>query len=490
MTLPPAARAAAAVLLLGGLAAITRVSSWRKPLGTDTGQYLYIGDLVLDGQTPYVDAVNNKGPVTYLLFALIRLGAGTSSTAVRLSLLVFAVAAALALGAYIAHFAGRSAGILAAVTFALFAGLPGLQGDDPNTEQYGVAFMVGGLWLATRPGTWWALGAGAAVAAAALMNPALVVAAPFVAFELWRTQDDRVGRRLGRIGLGFLGGVALAAPVVAWMLLAGAFDDMWEQVVEVARRASNASFGSGGARTRELADYREGALAVPERGLWLVGLAGLLVACTSHRLRRVAVPMILWVAVAWARVKGATYEFPHHYYPVLPALAAGIALGVARVWELLPAGRSAVRWGIAVVALAVPLWVWVGDNEREALQVAPGKRWGPEGDKFALAYPIADFVRDHTTPDEQILVVGTDPEVYWLAERRANGPVFDVFPILKRDRKWFRLRILDFIRNPPAAIVAMPDAELADPLFPDFFDLGVYPPAFEVGGARVWLRKK
>ena len=408
----------------------------------------------------------------------------------RLTLLVFAVAAALALGAYVAHFAGRNVGILAAVAFALFAGLPGLQGDDPNTEQYGVTFMVGGLWLATRPGAGWALGAGAAVAAATLINPTLIVAAPFVAFELWRTQRDAVRARLGRIGLGVLGGVALAVPVIAWMLLSGAFDAMWQQVVEDTRRASNASFGSGGVRTRDLSDYRSGSFALPDRGLWIAGLAGLLVACTSRRLARVAIPMILWVVVGWARVKGASYEFPHHYYPVLPALVTGLALGVARVWDFVPSGRAAVRWAIAVVAIAVPLWVWVGDAEREALGMPAAKRWGPEGDKFALAYPIADFLRDHTAPDDEILVVGTDPEVYWLADRRANTPVFDVFPIFKRSRRWYSRRLLDFIRNPPAAIVAMPDAERADPLFPDLLDIGVYPPAFEVEGARVWLRKK
>src|SRR5687767_5630823 len=135
VTLPPAARAAAAVAVLAGLAAITRISSWRKPLNTDAGQYLYIGDLILDGGTPYVDAANNKGPLTYLLFAAIRLGAGTSMTAVRLCLLAFAVIAALALGAYVARVATREAGVLTAIAFALFAGLPAMQGDDPNTEQ-------------------------------------------------------------------------------------------------------------------------------------------------------------------------------------------------------------------------------------------------------------------------------------------------------------------------------------------------------------------
>ncbi|HEX8208286.1 MAG TPA: hypothetical protein VF587_19640 [Solirubrobacteraceae bacterium] len=533
VTLPHAARAAVAVAVLTGLAALTRISSWRKPLATDSGQYLYIGDLILHGDTPYVDAVNNKGPMTYLLFALIRLGSGTSMTAVRISLLAFAVIAALALGAYVARVATREAGVLTAIALALFAGLPAMQGDDPNTEQYGIAFVAVSWWLATHAGARWALGAGACVAAAVAMNPAFVIALPFVAFELWRARGGGPSReRLKRIGLGVIGGASLVAPILLWLLVRGALDDMWTQVVEHATSGADASFsrggvppsepiapapdpapagggggggagGSGGADTgpaREapkevfgppgrIEEWRYGTFALPERGLWIVGVAGLLLACTEARLRRAALPLLLWIVACWARVKGATYEFPHHYYPAVPGLAAGLALGVARLWSF--AGRrEVVRVAIAVVALGVPLWLWVGDPEREALDYPAELRWGSQYESFSLAYPVAEFLRDHTEPDDPILVVGTDPEVYWLADRRANTPYFDVFPLLRK-RTLIGRRSNDVTYDPPAAIVAMPDAEEADPYFPALLDLGIeYPPAFELRGARVWLRKK
>ena len=527
VTLPLAARAAGAVVLLAGLAALTRISSWRKPLATDSGQYLYIGDLILHGDTPYVDAVNNKGPMTYLLFAVIRLGAGTSMTAVRLALLAFAVLAAVALGAYVARVATREAGVLVAVSFALFAGLPAFQGDDPNTEQFGTPLVVVAWWLATHAGPRWALGAGAAVAAAVAMNPAFVIALPFVAFELWRARSGAPAReRLRRLALGVAGGVALVAPILLWLLARGALDDMWDQVVRYASAVSDASFtrggvpagdpapgdatgagGDGGAGSGPVgggggeAEPREpfgppgrterwdfGAFAMPARGLWIAGLAGLLVAGTDRRLRRAALPLLAWVIACWARVKGATYEFPHHYYPAVVGLAGGLGLGAARLVSLVPR-PAAARWALALVVLGLPLWQWVAVPEREALDYPAELRWGSAFESFALAYPVAEFVRRHTEPDEPILVVATDPEVYWLADRRANTPYFDVFPILS-DARFAGARANDVIENPPAAIVAMPGAEDADPYFVDLLDLGEFPPAFDREGARVWLRKK
>jgi 4-amino-4-deoxy-L-arabinose transferase-like glycosyltransferase len=489
--LPPAGRAAAAVALLALLAAVTRVSSWRKPLATDSGQYLYIGDLILDGGTPYVDAVNNKGPLTYLLFAAIRLGAGTSMTAVRLALLAFAVVAAVALGAYVAHHAGRAAGVLAALAFALFAGLPAFQGDDPNTEQFGVAFMVGSWWLATRAGSSprWGLAAGGAAAAAVAINPTFVVALPIVAFELWRA---RPRRRVRALALGVAGGVAVAGPLLVWLLAAGALDEMWTEVVERAGGSTDGSFDRGGVPDTGPAgaaggdDAGSGSFAVPAGGLWLAGIAGLLLGCTERRLRRVALPLLATVALGWARVKVATYEFPHHYYPVLPALAAGLALGIARAWPLV--ARPRLRWALAAAVLALPLWQWVVVPERDALAVPAAERWGPGFESFALAYPIAEFIRANTKPGDRILVAGTDPEVYWLADRHANTRYFDVFPLL-REGRYIGARANDVVYDPPAAIVAMPNAEVADPYFPALLNLGRYPPAYEVEGARVWLRR-
>jgi hypothetical protein len=484
-TLPPAARPVAAAVLLAGLAALTRASSWRKPLGTDTGQYLYVGDLILHGGTPYTDAVTNKGPMTYVLFALIRLAAGTSMTAVRLALLAFAVVAAVALGAYVAHFAGRAAGALAAVAFALFAGLPALQGADPNTEQLGVAFIVGSWWLATRSGRGarWPVAAGVSIAAAAAMNPALGLALPFTAFEVARASRTGVLRRLA---LATAGGLAVALPFLLWLLAKGALDDMWRQVVDFALDRADGSVTRGAVRDDGTATGSDGTgtLGLPARGLWLLGVLGLLVACTEARMRRVAVPLLAWVVVCWARVKVATYEFPHHYYPVVPALAAGLALGALRAGALVAGPR--LRWALAAVVLVIPLWHWVGEPERDALDVPPRLRWGEEFRSFSLAYPIASFVRAHTREDDRILVAGTDPEVYWLAGRRASTPYFDVFPLLA-DRHRVGRRANDVAYDPPAAIVAMPGAEDADPFFVDLLALHEFPPAFELDGARVWL---
>src|SRR5262245_25069203 len=174
-----------ALVLFAAIAAVTRPATFNAPLEYDPPLYLYGGNLILHGHTPYVDMIATKGPATYLLFALIRLVSGTSVVIIHLTLVLFAALTAAALMAYVARFAGMAVGFLAGVVFALFSATSDLEGYSSNTEQYGVAPMVGAWWLATRT-EWWGTGlAGGLTAFAALMNPAFVVVAPFVAYELW-----------------------------------------------------------------------------------------------------------------------------------------------------------------------------------------------------------------------------------------------------------------------------------------------------------------
>ena len=152
---------------------------------------------------PYKDGADNKGPLTFLLFAVIRLVSGTSVVLVRLTLLLFVVAASLALAVLVAHYAGRCAGFCGGGCCSpRWSSMQPWEGDDPNTEQYGVAFMVGAWALATRPSRRAAVASGAVLAGGVAINALFGLAAPFVVYELVRAGGRRAvavrGRRCGR----------------------------------------------------------------------------------------------------------------------------------------------------------------------------------------------------------------------------------------------------------------------------------------------------
>ncbi len=465
----------ASLVLFAAIAAVTRPATFNAPLEYDPPLYLYGGNLILHGHTPYVDMIATKGPATYLLFAGIRLVAGTSVVIVHLTLVLFAALAALALAAYVARFAGKAIGFLAGLVFALFSATADLEGYSSNTEQYGVAPMVGAWWLATRR-EWWATGlAGGLTAFAALMNPAFVVVAPFVAYELWASSSAGRGRRFA---WAVAGAAVVAVPILLWIALSGAFGDMLDQVFGYAR----SGVGGGGGRFWH----------VPAPALWVLGVIGCAVAMRDARLRRVAIPTLLSIVVAWTRVKVANYSYSHHYYPALPGIAAGIAVGIGSLWR-----RSLLeRVAICALVLAVPLWSEVLRFQGHALREPATLRfYKTASHPYHLVYPVSAFIRSHTSPSDTIYMAGGLPSreatgapgVYWLADRFSATKFIDTPPSRWVLAGYASDRRRELLAHPPKAIGLMPQFQV-DPDLRDVLRRYRYRLAYEVNGARVWLR--
>jgi hypothetical protein len=474
-TAPGLARRHAALtgfVVLAAVAAVVRIATYPAPLVGDATQFLYVGEIVAHGGTPYVDAAYSKGPLTALMFAVIDPIAGTSPTVVRLTLVPFTAAAALALAGYVSHHAGRAAGALAGFTYAAFSALSSLEGAEGKTEEYGVAPVFGALWVATRSGTGGAAAAGALVACAMLINPALGVAIPAVAVELWLGTPR--GGRLRRFGAAAAGAAVPLLLAFAWLATAGAIDDM---VAQVGGQISDSALRGDRVAGRVLTPDRP---IVPMPKLWLLAIGGGALALRERRLRRPVLAMALVIAAVLVRVKISSYEFNYQYYPAVPALSGMIALGIASVWPPRPLARAAV----ATLVLALPLWTRVVNPQLDLLRLDPAAR-NPDG---AAAYPVARFVRSHTRPTDRIIVEGARAEVYWVAHRRAPTRFFDAFGV-NGDTSYPAERRRDLARHPPAAVVVMSTGALPA----DRQTVVVsrqYQEAYARGGNFVWLRRR
>ncbi len=211
----------------------------------------------------------------------------------------------------------------------------------------------------------------------------------------------------------------VAVPILLWIALSGAFGDMLEQVFGYAR----SGVGGGGGRFWH----------VPAPALWVLGVIGCAVAMRDARLRRVAIPALLWIVVAWARVKVANYSYSHHYYPALPGIAAGIAVGIGSLWR-----RSLLeRVAICALVLAAPLWSEVLRFQGHGLREPATLRfYKTASHPYHLVYPVSAFIRAHTSPSDTIYMAGGLPSqeatgapgVYWLADRFSATRFIDTPP--------------------------------------------------------------
>jgi hypothetical protein len=461
-------------LLFAALAAVTRAASYGMPLERDTANYLYVGRLLWHGTMPYASAATNKAPLTYVLFGFVDLVGGPHPLVTRLLLLAFVVAACVAVADYVEHYAGRPAGIAAGVALALLAAASPLQGDDPNLEQFGIALMAGSWALATRPTHRAAAASGLVLGVAVAANPLLGVAAPFVGWELLRTR---------RLLVGAAAGVGVVVLTVAFLLAGGAWSAFHEQVLsdDLFSRPGGSGLLSGGQLGWQ------NAFDVPGGALYWFGVAAALVAASRRQLRAPAIACLIWIALVWLKTELQSYAFPHHFYVAMPAIVVAFGLACSVIWG---AARRA-QVGLVCLLLAAPTVAYVIGPQFRLLDVPADRRWEAIGfgANWRLAKPVSQFIAERTRSSDTIFMVGADPEVYWLARRRAPTRYFDYYLPLRSPRAAAeRMRALE--HNPPAAIGALPDGDAnADlPAIQPFITAHRYRLAFDSEGAKVWLR--
>ena len=466
---------AAAFVLFALLALAARWWSLEVPLSEDAGAYLYVADTIRDGGLPYVDAADNKGPLTYLLFGALDIATGSSTTGLRLTLVVACALTALAVSARVRLAAGPWAGLAAGCVMAVLGSSPFLEGDDLNTEQYAVLPLATAWWLSARGGTRSAALGGALFAGAVLINVGFAALAPVLVVELWLAERDERARRLAAAGAGAL---VLAALPIGWLVAGGAFDDMWTQVIDKAGIAVGGDVEAGGFDDTPLFE-------VPTKIPFAIGAAGAALGLVRPALRTAAGASLLWILICWLRVKLAQYEFAHHYYLALPGVAAGMALGGAALWDLLASRPGLRRAALAALAVAAALltWRYVAEPAREELRVPPTER--VRFPQYALAYPVGDQVRALTASGETVAVSGNNPTVYWRAGRFAPNRFFAEYALVPEYVLERRRALRD---EPPGAIVLMPGYSRFGFELRNLAHGGDYRRAWSGGDAEIWLR--
>jgi hypothetical protein len=204
--------------------------------------------------------------------------------------------------------------------------------------------------------------------------------------------------------------------------------------------------------------------------LCLLALASLLPACRGKDGERAAVRGWLGVAASMVALQWRCHSY--HFLVLLPPLAllGGASLS-AISWRAAASPRLIVRsaaLAFLVLTLCFPLIVgmrrlglaarvWTGAlpwRDYWACFAAPG--WYP----FANSLAVAEYVRQHTAPEDPVLVYDYDPAIYYLAERACPTRHLSSEPLIGRDhfpaalrQRWREQQVREVAARPPRLLV-------------------------------------
>jgi len=468
-------------------------------LNIDECDHVIIARMMRAGAVPYVDVVETKPPLLYVLFWAGSF-LGHSVLPARLLAAVFLLGTVFLVRAAVHRWTGDARAANAAGWCSLGASL--LDPPWAATEVFMNLGAAAALWScvqAEREGSrGFDILAGLAIGAATLFKHQAVVLLPALSLAPFASavRGGGWGRAAGRTAL-----------------IAAGFALPWSAAL-----AAYASLGHAGDLVEWVFARNFGYVAAAHAGVWTrlstvvfaVGGSALLWAlAVQEALRRRRDPLGIAfgasLALTWLAVSAGGRFYQHYFLqfaPILGVLAGPALARVAAAWNTLTRARRAAL----AAFLALPLLAYAAYGiARAALHDYPSQD--------ARANALATWLGEHTAPGERVFVWGHFTPIYYSSDRLPGtrylmtsvhmgnfdpGELpagFD--PAQHRSERDVRNTLEDLEANRTALVVDTAPADIHHfsrvPLesFPELRDYiaSHYAPAGECSGARIYRRR-
>jgi hypothetical protein len=409
------------------------------PLERDEGEYAYMGQLILQGIPPYESAYNMKFPGTYAGYALIMSVFGQTIAGIHLGILLLNAAAIAMVFLIGKRVYNAPAGLMAAATYAVLTmsqGSLGLAGHATHfviLPALGAAFLM--LKLRENPRPWRILVIGLLLGLAVLMKQPGVFFIPMVwLYMVWlwsRANPRRISQLLGQSAL-LLAGVAVPLAIAAIILIkAGVFERFWYWTIVYAR-----SYGTlvPLRYVPQVFDVGFGVVCQHTWLIWLSAAISLVWLIARPATRRLAGFLAFFFVLSFMAVCPGFYFRQHYFILVMPAVALLVGAGISSLREILRPigleGSMLLTLGLFAIVIGYPLWLESDFLFRMTPDEACQLTYGPN--PFVEAKEVAAYVKSKTTPDQKIAVIGSEPEIYFYANRHSATGYIYMYPLMER----------------------------------------------------------
>lgn len=440
-----------------------RIGLLEIPFERDEGEFAYMGQLMLNGIPPYKIAYNMKMPGIYAIYAVMMAVFGQTIWGVHFGFMLVNLATIVFVFLLTKRILGACAGAGAAAAYSVLSVCPCVLGTQAHATHFVLVFALAGMLLTFRAvdlkrGRLY-FAAGVLFGTSFLMKqPGAVFGLLAFAYCAWHERRDRSPwpQAAKRLGLLVVGGIAPLAVTVVWLWQAGVLETFFFWTFTYLRTYA----------TQVSIRYAPGILRdnLPRAvgncwPLYIPAGIGLLVLFADRNLRRKSVLTIGFFLASFIGVSAGFYYRPHYFVLILPAVAMLAGLAVSWAMNKLSGGATLKGRALLPAALYVlALASCVAKENKFFFAMTPDRacRHMYGANPFPESIVIADYIRKHSSPDDTVAVVGSEPQIYFYTNRKAAVTYIYMYPLMEVHpfaRKMQQEMIGQIVTNEPKYVV-------------------------------------
>jgi 4-amino-4-deoxy-L-arabinose transferase-like glycosyltransferase len=442
------------LMLLAGsvlLVIMCRLRLLGVPLERDEGEYAYVAQQMLHGIPPFVSIYHVKLPGVYGAYCLIMALFGQNTEGIRLGLLFVNLLTGIPLYLIARRLFGPVTAAYATSVFLLMSISQSLFGFSANSEQFILLFLLSGILLMLigidllKSGKTFKTVlvfflAGTMMGIAYLMKQNAVFFIAFAGlFFLYKvlTAKPVSWKNLFINGFVFAIGAGLPLALVCMIFFKlGLFDKFWWWTWVYPRIYVTSMPWDYGKLTLQYAITGTGSRVGILYSFWaIIALAvwGIISILFQRSMDRKVFTIGLLLVSAIAITVGLNF-FAHYFQLAVPVVAILVAAGCESLlffWKGKQKIADAVFPGFLVLLLALIIFI---NKEKDYLFEMDGtavSHVSYGANPFPEAIEIGKYIAQNSSPDDKIVVLGSEPEIYFYANRRAVTGFIYTYEIYK-----------------------------------------------------------
>ena len=413
--------------------AAIRIRLLQIPLERDEGEFAYMGQLMLEGIPPYLLAYNMKLPGIYAAYALVMAIFGQTIVGIHLGLLVVNGIAIVLLFFLTRRLFDDIAAVVAAASYALLSLSPSVLGTSAHATQFIVPFALGGTILLLRAldsGKYHLLfvsGLSYGLALTVKQHAVFFIAFAVLYFmwSLLRTHPIDLTRLVRGTGLLVLASGIPFVVSCALLYALGVFSKFWFWAF---------TYGSRYVSEIPLSFAVPNLIMLAPRAinpwgfLWTIAGIGLTAVFWNEKGHANWFFLIGFSLFSFLSVCPGFFFREHYFVTLLPAVALLAGVAVSAMGQFLSDRRmpSVVKILPSLVMTASLLGpiILLSDFFFRATPVqACRMMYGVN--PFPESVEIAEYIKNHSTKDDKIAVIGSEPQICFYANRKsATGYIY------------------------------------------------------------------
>ena len=404
------------------------------PLERDEGEYAYMGKLILNGIMPYSEAYNMKLPGTYFMYAFIMLIFGDSYTGIHSGLMVMTLGSIVLLFYALKQLFNPMIALVTVASYAIMSISVNLLGFAAHATHFVVfyialAFFFYSKFKANQKWFWAGL-TGLMFGLAFLMKQQAVFfilmgGIIIIADYVFTKNIDWKNLILNTLTYS----VAVFIPyfaVLGLMYATGNFDKFWFWTIEYASKYAASGVSLDDAKTMFGMSFKP--MFDEFFIVWILAIFGLIFTWVGKYSIQQKIFATCFAIFAFASICPGFYFRQHYFIVLLPA--AGFMAAITMDYLI---GLVTAKLNYSLIKiLPFVLIILVGINA-----IAKGKQYYLKikpiqlckmiygTNPFVESVEIAKYIKDHSTPEDKIAVLGSEPQILVYADRRsATGHIY------------------------------------------------------------------